>query len=272
MKRRLFWAVAYAAVALLWGCGPEEKHRSAGQGALTLYCGAGIRSAAEALIAEWERGGGPKVVVTYGGGGRLLGQILTFPQGDLFMPGDEGFVNSAIEKGVADSSTMRTVAWFTPVILVAKGNPLNIHDLRDLLRPAIRMGIGDERACPVGKTAILLATANGLSLEAFSSNVVYRSATVEELPLAIRCGTIDAAIVWDTTGRNLAEQGHGEVIAIPEERNIPSPVTIIILRSSANLEHARKFVDFVTSETGKAILATQKYAIRKPGTAQNQGE
>lgn len=247
------------AATLLCGCGREHEQPSTKQETLMLYCGAGFADVAKLLIAKWESEGGARLQVNYAEGGRLVAQILTVRRGDLFLAGNEKLVDTVIEKGAAIGETKKTISWFVPVIMVGKGNPKGIHEMRGLLRPGIRLGLGDERACPVTRNTLRMLSANGLSVEAFNSNVVYRSATDEMLPLAVHQGTIDAAIVWDT-------QGLGEAIAIPPEQNIPSPIVIVILKSSQNVELARKFVEFVTSGRGKAILASQHYAIENPGS------
>ncbi len=246
------------AVALLCGCGRKPEQSSPKQDTLMLYCGAGFADVAKMLMAKWESEGGARVQVNYAEGGRLLAQILTVPRGDLFLAGNEALVDTVIAKGSAIGETKKIISWFVPIIMVGKGNPKGIHELRDLLRPGIRLGIGDERACPVTPNTFRMLSASGLSVESFNSNVVYRSATDEMLPLAVHQGSIDAAIVWDT-------EGLGESIPIPMEQNIPSPIVIVILKSSKNEELARQFVDFVTSEKGKAILISQHYPVEHPG-------
>lgn len=254
--------VGFVAAALLCGCGRKPVTPSTAQGALMLYCGAGFADVAKLLIAEWERGGGARLDVNYAEGGRLLAQIQEVDRGDLFLAGNESLVNTAIEKGFALGETKKTISWFVPVIMVGKGNPKGIHELGHLLRPGIRLGMGDERACPVTRHTFRMLSASGISVEAFKSNVVYQAATDEMLPLAVHSGTIDAAVVWET-------QGYGEAIPIPLEQNIISPIVIVVLKSSKNMEVARQFIDFLTSGKGKAILASADYPVDDPKNIPN---
>ena len=115
---------------------------------LLLYCGAGIRPAAEKLIAAFEEKTGIRVNATYAGSGRLLGQLTAARTGDLYMPGAAFYVDTAIEKGLADRATKRVAMYFVPVVFVRKGNPKGVHSLRDLTREGLRVGFGDQQTFP----------------------------------------------------------------------------------------------------------------------------
>ena len=77
---------------------------------LLLFCGAGIRPAADLLIKEFETKHNIKINTTYGGSGRLLGQISSIKKGDLFMPGAEFYVDLAIKDELAYKDTKNIVA------------------------------------------------------------------------------------------------------------------------------------------------------------------
>ena len=226
---------------------------------LTLYCGAGIRPAAEALIRRFEAIYPVKINATYAGSGRLLGQIISLQRGDLFMPGAALYVDKAIEEGVAYAETRRIVAYFVPVIFVQKGNPKGIHSLGDFRRKGIRLGFGDERSCAVGRKTLKILAKNGIACSEVKKNVVYKSGTVNELGLAIQMGNVDAVILWDANARHFAESG--EVIPIPLEKNVLSAIPIVLLRSSRHPGEAQRLIDFVASEEGRKILVKQGYAI-----------
>jgi molybdate transport system substrate-binding protein len=118
---------------------------------LLLYCGAGIQPAAEALTTAFSKESGITVNTTYAGSGRLLGQVATSQVGDLFMPGSAFYVEQAIEQNLAQENTKQEVAYFVPVIVVQKGNPLGVTSLADLANTELRLGLGDERAVAIGK-------------------------------------------------------------------------------------------------------------------------
>lgn len=229
---------------------------------LTLYCGAGIRPAADALILSFGARHDVKINATYAGSGRLLGQIVSLQKGDLFMPGAELYVDKAIGRGLAVKESKRVVAYFIPVIFVQKGNPKGISSLQDLGRKGVRLGLGDERSCAVGRKTLSILEKNGIPYSRVEKNVVYKSGTVNELGLAIQLGNVDAVILWDASARHFAQSG--EVVSIPPEKNVPSTIPIVLLKSSEHPEEARKFIDFVTSEEGRRILTERGYTVSFP--------
>ena len=226
---------------------------------ILLYCGAGIRPAAEALIQAFETNRHVKVVVQYGGSGQLLGQLTASKQGDLFMPGEAFYVEKAVASGLAEPATRRDVACFVPVILVQKGNPLGVTGLRDFAEKNLRIGLGDERVVAVGRKSLDLFRTNGIPLDAVMSRVVLKSGTVSELGVAIDKRTIDAAIVWDATARQFSRSG--DAVAIPPSQNLVTPIPVIRLKFCRQPAEAEAFIQFVASAEGRRILLAKGYTL-----------
>jgi len=151
------------------------------------------------------------------------------------------------------------------VILVQKGNPKNIQGLADLTRPGVKLGLGDERACAIGRTCRLIFEKNGLDLKAIERNVAFRSVTVNELGNHIRLKALDAVIVWDAVAAYFAD--YGQVVPIPPEQNVISTVAVGVLKSSPHPQLADEFVEFLTSEEGRAIFRKHHYTVDPPQPA-----
>jgi molybdate transport system substrate-binding protein len=229
---------------------------------LMLYCGAGIRPAAEALIQAFESNRNVKVVAAYGGSGQVLGQLTASKQGDLFMPGEAFYVEKAVSAGLADPASRRDFAWFIPTIIVQKGNPLGVTGLRDLAEKNLRVGLGDERAVAVGRKSVELFQTNGIPMEAVLKHVMLKSGTVNELGVAIETKNIDAAIVWDATARQFAKSA--DEVVIPLAQNIVTPIPVVRLKFSQHPDLAAAFIQFVASEEGRRILTSQHYTVSRP--------
>ena len=268
--RNFLWLAIFLAIGLLAYLSLNRLLRNrtakpqASSVTLMLYCGAGIRPAAESLIRKFEAKYSVRINATYAGSGRLLGQIAAHQTGDLFMPGAEWYVDKAAQRGLAIGETKRVVAYFVPVIFVQKGNPRDIRSLEDLSRKGVRLGFGDERACAVGKKTLKILEKNVIPYERLKDNVVYKSGTVTELGVAIQLGNVDAVIIWDANARHFAR--YGDAIAIPPEKNIPSTVPIILLRPSKHAAEARQFIRFATSEEGRRILEDKGYTVSLSAT------
>jgi molybdate transport system substrate-binding protein len=179
------------------------------------------------------------------------------------MPGAEFYVDRAIERGLADGSTKRVVGYFVPVLFVAGGNPKSVRTLADLQQPGLRVGLGDERSCAVGRATLEILKKNSIAYSAVEPNVVYKSGTVEELVEAVGLGSVDVAVVWDANARLYA--AHGETVPIPAEQNVISAIPIVMLNSSRHAEESRRFIEFACSAQARRILDKLGYTTTWQG-------
>jgi molybdate transport system substrate-binding protein len=243
-------------LALGAGCG-RDVLRGDPDAPLFFYCGAGLRLAAEPLIAAFRERTGIVVDPTFTGSGCLVGQAEMGRTGDLFMPGELFYMQQAADRGLV--TQWRVVAWFVPVILVRDGNPLGIHTLEDLYRPGVRVGLGEPKACAIGDFTPRLLAAKGLSAEALEPNVVATFVTAPEIGNAVKLGSIDAAIQWDAVAAAYLEGG--DVVPIPTEDATRSAVPLGVLATSARPDAARAFLEFVAGPEGQAILESHHYTV-----------
>ena len=237
------------------GCiGKPAQSETEGTESLLVYCGAGMRAPMNELGYQFEQECGVKVICNYAGSGHLLNQMELAQQGDVYQPGSTYYFDIAREKSLIDYE--KRVAYHVPVIAVPKGNPANITCLDDLTKPGVKVALGDPKACAIGKLGNKILGKNGIT-DAVGANVIARGATVNALLVYVSGGDVDAAITWEETV--LFAPDETDIIEIPEEENIIKIIPIGTLTFSENKESARKFVDFITSDCGKAIY--EKYGF-----------
>ncbi|MHC4242249.1 MAG: molybdate ABC transporter substrate-binding protein [Planctomycetota bacterium] len=257
--KRVILAVIIIPAVVFFGCDSKEDGQSTPE-ELLLYCGAGIRPPVDELVETFGREHGVKIALDYAGSEVLLSKIKLIRQGDLYMPGDKHYVEQAAQADMILSQ--RSVCYWVPTVLVRKGNPKEIRRLEDLLKSGIKLGIGDPDACAIGRTSKKILEKNNIKWEDIQKNLVFKSLTVNELGMQIQAQALDAVIVWDATAKYYSE--HGDEIPITIENNIISTVDIGVLKFTKHKELAEKFVDFVTSEAGKAILKKHHYSTEPP--------
>ena len=73
---------------------------SRADGAITLYCAAGIKKPIKATIDQYAEEYGIAVDVQYGGSGTLLSSIEVSGKGDLYLAADDSYIKLAREKGL----------------------------------------------------------------------------------------------------------------------------------------------------------------------------
>jgi len=227
-------------------------------GRLLLFCGAGLRPPVAEAVERFHEKHGTTIECDYAGTGVLIARIKLSGKGDLYLPGDVHYVNLAAEQGLVRSQ--QTVCYFVPVIMVRKGNPKSIRSLQDLTREGIKLGLGDPKACAVGRTASKIFEKNGIDEQQLA--VAYRSGTVNELGNHVKLGTLDAAIVWDAVAAQFGDDV--EPVAIPVEQNEISTVAVGVLGSSEDPRTAAAFVAFLTSPEGRAVFRKHHYTVESP--------
>jgi molybdate transport system substrate-binding protein len=227
---------------------------------LLIYCGAGIRPAADEIVKAFEKEHGLTVECDYDGSERLLSRIKLSGLGDVYMPGDVHYVEQAASQDLIAS--YKNACYFVPVILVQKGNPKKIQSLADLTRPGVDVGLGNPETCAIGRKSIRLFEKNRISLDNVQRNLKFQSLTVNDLGNHIKLDRLDAVIVWDAMAAYFAADG--DMVPILPEQNIISTVAAGVLRTSKHPELARKLVDFIASDAGKAIFQKHHYTTSPP--------
>jgi molybdate transport system substrate-binding protein len=227
---------------------------------LLLYCGAGIRPPVDELVEAFFSRYGIRVRPDYAGSEVLLSKIKVARRGDLYMPGDRHYAQQA----AADGMVLATypVCYWIPTILVQKGNPKNISSLKDLLRPGVKLGLGDPNACAIGRTSKQIFEKNDISWKQVTDNLEYQSLTVNELGMQIQARSLDAVIVWDAMARYYSE--YGDEVVILAEKNIISTVDVGVLKFTKNNGAAEKFAEFLVSEPSREIFTKHGYRTAPP--------
>jgi len=260
LKKPTFATIVVTAI-LLFGCKAEKPEESdSAVKELLLYCGAGIRPPVQQIAEAFEREHGVKIVTDYAGSEVLLSKIKLVRQGDLYMPGDKHYVEQAANEGMILSQ--QSVCYFVPIILVRKGNPKNIHGLSDLLADGLKLGLGDAKACAIGRKTKQIFAKNNIAWDDVEKNVAFQSLTVNELGMQIQAGSLDAVIVWDAIARYYSK--HGTEVPIPVEQNVISTVNIGILTFTKNRSLAEEFVKFAASSQGQSIFKQHNYRTDPP--------
>lgn len=186
---------------LVWNSASRQGTGSAAD-PLLVYCAAGLKSAVEPAVREFEATTGVRVQLQYGGSGTLLANVKVAAVGDLFLAGDHLILDQA--RAAELVVEIIPLARMTPVIAVAKGNPKALHSLEDLLRPDVRLVLPNPDAAAVGQI-VGRALETGRQWEALTAHARAFKPTVHDLANDLKLGSADAVIVWDATVRQYPE-------------------------------------------------------------------
>jgi molybdate transport system substrate-binding protein len=233
--------------------------RPEGRVTLSVRCGAALQPSMDEIGKAYEQQAGVRVEFTYAGAQMLLGQLAASRSGDLYMPGEAFWVDQAAKRGFVTES--RTAAYFLPVLMVPKGNPGNIHEVKDMARPGVRVAIGHPEALAVGPVTKRIMQRVGI-WETVQKNVIMQAGCIPELANAVAMKAADAGILWDASVYQV--QKHVDALPIRAEDNEVAEVLIATLKFSEHPAEAQAFAHFVTSDTAKAIFAKCMVRTERP--------
>ncbi len=219
---------------------------------LVFYCAAGIKPPVEATAKQYEKECGVPIQLQYGGSGTLLNNLTVSQKGDLYLAGDETYIEIAKEKGLVAETL--PAAYITPVIAVRKGNPKSIQSIEDLWQGDVKVAMGNPSAASIGRTVEQLLERSG-DWGTLESRITVFKPTVNEVANDVKIGSVDAGIVWDAVANQYPEL---EIVRVPELDTGRQQITIAVLQSSANPRKALRFARYLTARD-KGLLEFEKY-------------
>ncbi|MEQ1852059.1 MAG: substrate-binding domain-containing protein [Chthoniobacteraceae bacterium] len=253
--RRLFLILSVAGLVAAGWFHLRDTGVPGGQ-TLTVYCAAGLKKPVEIIAGQYQRESGLQVQLQYGGTGALLSAIRVAQKGDLFLAADDA--------GIVDArkfDAVREVIPFVrqhPVIAVRAGNPKGIRSLADLERDGVRFALANPEAAAIGRS---LRRTLGQKYETLAARAAVQKTTVTEIAGDLHLGTVDAAIVWDST----VPQFPGlEAVEVAEMAGVTENASAAILASCKESAAALRFARYLAApEKGGAIF--QQHGFKHVG-------
>ncbi|QDC26454.1 molybdate ABC transporter substrate-binding protein [Georgenia yuyongxinii] len=221
-------------------------------GELTVFAAASLNKVFEELGATVEQAH-PEVSVTFSfaGSSDLVSQILAGAPADVLATANESTMTQAVEGGaVAGEPTL--VAENVLTLIVPAGNPAGVAGLDASLDGASLVVCAPQVPC--GAATVELAELMGVTL-----NPVSEESAVTDVLGKVTSGQADAGLVYSTDAAGAGDAI--EVIAVPEADQVVNRYRVAILQDSQAPELAQLWVDTLTGEAGREILADAGFRL-----------
>jgi molybdate transport system substrate-binding protein len=248
----------FALILSFTGCSRHQGERQDKQTAeINVAAAANLTDAFTELGREFTTRTGIRVVYSFGATADLARQIENDAPFDVFASADVENVDRLEGKGLLTAETRRLYArgrlalWTPPE---ARINLARIEDLNGAL--VERIGIAKPDVAPYGRAAVEALRALNLWPQ-LEPKVVYGQ-NVSQVRQYAATGNVDAAFI----PLALVRAGEGRVIEVDERLHQPINQSIAVIKASQKQEAARRFVLFVMSEEGQAML--ERYGYRRP--------
>jgi len=152
-------------------------------------------------------------------------------------------------------------------VIVPKDNPADIKELKDLAKPGLKIVLAAP-SVPVGGYALaaldkMNADFGATFSQTVLSNVVSQEDNVKQVVAKIQLGEADAGIVYSSDVTPAAAEKVTK-IDIPDKYNVLATYPIAVLKAAPQTSLAAKFVDYVLSPDGQAVLTKWGFITAKP--------
>ena len=224
---------------------------TSGDGELTVFAAASLTAAFTELGEAFEaEDRDVTVTFNFAASSELAAQVLEGAPVDVFASADAASMARLTDADATDGEPV-VFATNAAAIVVAPGNPLGITGLADLADDdLVVVACAPEVPCGRYATQVLDLAGVDLTPRSFEENV---RAVVSKVVL----GEADAGIAYVTDVLAAGEQASG--VAIPDEVNVVAEYPIAVVADAAAPGAARRFVEFVRSDPGREILASNGF-------------
>ncbi len=256
----------WLALLLLSGCvvpvGPARSNAATRQHEtiLTVFAAASLTEAFGEIGKQFQVTSGTEVRFNFAGSQQLARQLAQGAPADVFASASIKEMADVIKAGVIVPGSEQVFAQNRLVVIFPSDNPGNIASLQDLARPGVKLDLAAEQV-PAGQysqqvLAKMAADAEfGTDFKAnVNRNIVSFEENVKVVVTKVSLGEADAGIVYrsDITAAVKHQLG---TLDIPEQYNQLAAYPIAPTKQPpAGAELAQRFVDYVVSAEGQAIL------------------
>ncbi|MBR7800508.1 molybdate ABC transporter substrate-binding protein [Undibacterium fentianense] len=199
-----------------------------------------------------------KVNLNFAASGALLQQIAKGAPVDVFASADQETMDAAEKQGLIVSAGRHDFAHNRLVLIVPTDSQFAFKQLQDLNQVAVkRIALGLPASVPVGRYAVQAMSAAKL-WPALENKMISTQNVRQSLDYVAR-GEVDAGFVYASDATILRDK-----IKVAFEISLDSVIAYPIapIKDSKHSEEAKRFIQFVSSAAGQAILV--KYGFLKP--------
>ena len=227
---------------------------------LTVFAAASLSEAFSTISEYFElRNPGVEVILNYAGSQQLAHQLAQGAPADVFASANQRQIGAVVDAGRIDPGSVRVFAHNRLILIYPQGNPANIHELEDLTKPGLKLGLAAE-AVPVGYYSLQFledASQDAVLGKLYKQNVLNNVVTYEENVRAVLSkvilGEVDGGIVY-SSDLSMANRNQLGYLEIPLTYNTLASYYIAPVEDSDQREFAQTFIDFVISSEGQRIL------------------
>ncbi len=240
---------------------------SASTQTLTVFAAASLTDAFQEIGREFETTNpGIKVIFSFAGSQVLRTQIEQGAVADIYASADHKNMDALAAESLIDMNSYQDFATNRLVVILPPSNPAALESLHDLARPNLNLVLADS-SVPAGNYARQVLSKISEDPEfgddfasAVLANVVSNETDVRQVVTKVELGEADAGIVYISDAVAVPDL---ITIAIADRFNVSTRYPIAILNNSSFPDLAAKFIAYINSPAGQAIMEKWGFIVGK---------
>jgi molybdate transport system substrate-binding protein len=231
---------------------------------ITVAAAADMSAALPELVAAYTKKTGQAVKLSFGASGNLTNQIRNGAPFDIFLSADEQYPRQLITEGMASQDSLYRYAVGRLVLWVPNDSPLDLSKLgiQALLDPSVKkIAIGNPATAPYGRAAEAALRHFGI-YDQVSSRLVLGE-NISQAAQFVESGNAQAGLIALSHALAPAMKKKGRYWTVPLDAYPTLNQAAVVLSRSRRQDAASKFLDFLRSPEGAALLTSYGFSLNE---------
>jgi molybdate transport system substrate-binding protein len=258
MKRKIMQSLLYIITVImlfgLVGCGNQSTDIILNISASATFTDA-LKTINDLYIQE---NSNVTIINNFSSAGTIQSQIENGSDCDVFVSANEKNMNNLENKGLILSETRINLLSTNIILVIPIGSKLDIKDFNDLTNSEVtQIAIGDPQSVSAGIYADKLFQLLGIK-DAIASKLILAS-NVRDVLNYVETGNVDAGIIFSSDA--VVSDKIKVIATAPDEINSQIIMPAAIIKSSSNIEAAKDYLDFLSSEEAISIFESYGFNL-----------
>lgn len=227
---------------------------------LTIAAASDLSGALREIASSFEAETGVKSVLSFGSTGMLARQIAEGAPFDVFLSADDGHVKDLDTAGFLMRESIRVYAYGALAVVISGSSGLDVKDIGGLAHEGVqKIAIANPGHAPYGRAAVEALKKAGV-WEGVKDKIVYGENVRHALQF-VETGDAQAGIVAVSIANTQGVRAYPIMVSMHK----PIVQTGAILAGSKKSAAAGRFLDYLASGKGRAVLLKYGFGLPAPG-------
>ena len=233
---------------------------------LTIAAASDLNFAFKELVSPFEKQTGNHVRLTLGSSGNFFSQIQQDAPFDLYFSADVRYPEKLIQSGHAVAGSLYKYAIGRIVVWAPQSSPVQVEKLGmdALLDPSIKkIAIANPKHAPYGRAAV--SAMEHFQVHERVKDRLVLGENISQTALFVESGAADIGIIALSLALAPSMKGGGKYWEIPASAHPPLEQGAVILKTAANVQGAKAFLEFLKGAEGRRVMASYGFVLPAEG-------